>query len=85
MSDIAGFNEKVLNAFSKRITDEVFLMIQNDRELMQDYLKVVGAETKETVNRSLGKAVKHRFKLTNEMTRAHDPRSLLILSHQEFE
>jgi hypothetical protein len=85
MSDLAEFNKKVLDTFAKRITDEVFLMIQNDRDLMQAYLKIVGSKTKPVVNRGLGQAIKKRFELTNEPTRNDQPRSLLLVSFQEFE
>ena len=43
MSDIAKFTEKTLARFSESITDEAFLMIQNDRKLMYEYLKLVEA------------------------------------------
>ena len=32
------FTKKVLDRYSNEITDQVFLFIQNDRELMRDYL-----------------------------------------------
>jgi len=82
--ELSEFNEIVLNSFSAEITDLVFLMIQDDRELMQLYLGVVGEKGKGAVNRSLGKAIKTRYALENLPTRETEPVSSLISSHQEF-
>ena len=79
-----GFIEEVLDAFSKEITDQVFLMIQDDRDLMQKYLEAVAESGRDTVNRAIGKAVKARFKLENLPTRETEPISTLIQSHQEY-
>lgn len=67
------------------ITDEVFLFIQNDHELMYDYLKLVEANTLKTVNQKIGRAIKEKFGLTNDDCRQNSPKSTLIQSHQIFE
>ena len=41
---IKKFADEVLSKFSKEITDQVFLSIQNDRELMHEYLRLVSKE-----------------------------------------
>ncbi len=41
MSQLSDFAEKVMRRFSKRKTDEIFLMIQTDKKLMYEYLKLV--------------------------------------------
>ena len=82
---IKRFADEVLSKFSKEITDQVFLSIQNDRELMHEYLRLVSKEGIDSVNQQLGKAVKSRFKLSNSDSRQDDPKSMLIKSHQEFE
>lgn len=82
--DTNTFITTVLNRFSQEITDEVFLMIQNDRELMHMYLTLISKNDQGSVNRSLGKAVKARYGLDNLPTREDNPRSSLIKSHQEF-
>ena len=82
--ELSEFNDEVLKRFSLEITDLVFLMIQDDREMMQMYLAAVSSNGKGTVNRSLGKAIKARFKLENLPTHEARPRSSLISSHQEF-
>ena len=43
---------KMLN---KRITNEVFLIIQNDRELMYEYLRLVESIGLDSVNQAIGK------------------------------
>jgi hypothetical protein len=85
MSKLSDFSEKVTHQFSKRITDEIFLMIQNDKELMYEYLKLVEANGLTVVNQQIGKKVKNRFALDNDLTRNVIPNSTLIKSHQEFE
>ena len=85
MSQLSDFAEKVMQEYSKKITDEVFQMIQNDKELMYEYLKLVESNGLTIVNQQLGKKVKSRFNLDNELTRNEIPRSTLIKSHQEFE
>lgn len=85
MSDIGDFAERALSQFSKSITDRVFLMIQNDRGLMHDYLRLVEANGLDAVNQQLGKAVKNRFHLSNDAQRGSSPESTLLRSYQQFE
>ncbi|MBK7380303.1 MAG: hypothetical protein IPJ03_15170 [Ignavibacteriales bacterium] len=80
---IKYLSEKAINLFSKRITDEVFLMIENDRELLQEYLRLVSDTKWDTVNQTIGKMVKQRYQLTNA-DRNYKPKSKLIKSHQKF-
>lgn len=82
---IKKFADEVLNKFSKEITDQVFLSIQNNRELMHEYLRLISKNSIDTVNQQIGKAVKSRYKLSNADSRQDDPKSTLIKSHQEFE
>jgi hypothetical protein len=72
---------KMLN---KRITNEVFLIIQNDRELMYEYLRLVESMGLDTVNQSIGKEVKKQYGLTNIDDREDNPSCTLIQSHQKF-
>ncbi len=86
-SDVTGFADEVLNKFAKRITGEVFLMIQNDRELMHKYLRLLEHNKLDTVNQWIGRRVKERFGLENEDgedAREEGPLSTLIQSHQKF-
>ena len=85
MSDLSNFNKKVLDKYSKTITNSVFLMIQNDRELMKEYLDLVQEKSLIVVNQNLGKAIKKRFYLENYHEREEEPTSTLIQSHQKFE
>ena len=85
MSQISDFAEKVLDRFRDHITDVVFLSIQNDGELMQEYLDLVHKHGVYGVNPQIGKAVKKRFNLENVRRREYEPVSTLITSHQVFE
>jgi hypothetical protein len=80
---INNFAEKVIDLFSKEITDQVFLMIENDKFLFQEYLRLVSDTKLDTVNQIIGKKVKERYKLHN-LTRRDRPKSKLIKSHQKF-
>jgi len=61
---VKNYIGRVLNKFAGQITDRVFLMIQSDRELMQEYLNLVASGTNsDTLNRELGKQVKAKFNL----------------------
>lgn len=85
MNDIEKFADKVISLKNKTITDEVFLLIQNDKELMYKYLRLVEDCGLDLVNRTIGKYIKERYQLTNSPQRCSDPTSTLIQSHQEFE
>lgn len=85
MSKLSDFTENVVNTFSKRITDEVFIMIQNDKNLMYEYLKMVEENGLQVVNQHIGKKIKSRFNLENGLSRNEIPLSTLIKSHQEFD
>jgi hypothetical protein len=84
MSEISDFVDTVVSSFSESITDYVFLMIQDDRELMQEYLRLISDTKLDTVNQQIGKKVKERFNLTKAPRRQDSPRSNLIKSHQIF-
>lgn len=77
--------ENAIQKINKRITNIVFLEIQNDRDLMQKYLRCVESQGLDTTNRQIGKAVKQRYQLTNATDRENDPSCTLIQSHQIFE
>ena len=72
-----------LTQFTKEITDLFFLYIENDEDLMHDYLRVIGRESDlDTTNKKLGEAVKSWFKLEyGEVNR--EPMSKLIESYTE--
>lgn len=74
-----------IQILNKRITNEVFLIIQNDRELMYEYLKLVEKMGLDVVNQSIGKEVKKKYGLTNLDDREDNPSCTLIQSHQKFE
>ena len=77
--------DAAITHLNRRITNEVFLTIQNDRELMLHYLHAVESDGLDTVNQQIGKAVKSRYKLTNADKRENNPSCTLIQSHQIFD
>ncbi len=74
------FANKVINQFSNEITDLVFLYIENDEELMLEYLRVVSDHTLDKTNQTLGSAIRQRFNLDND-GKESNPKSKLIKSY----
>lgn len=70
---------------NKRITNEIFMIIQNNPELMQEYLRAVEVNGLDLVNKIIGKEIKNAYRLTNIDDREDDPCCTLIQSHQKFE
>jgi hypothetical protein len=78
---IDAFIGTVITRKNEDITDEVFLLIQNDRTFMQQYLRLVETETLDEVNKRIGKKVREVYGLPNT-TRNQEPKSTLIQSFQ---
>jgi hypothetical protein len=79
--DLNEFKEKALRRFTDEITDLFFQYIENDRELMLDYLSAIGRDSDlDTVNRDLGRAIKDFFDLEN-LPENKKPKSKLIKTY----
>ena len=87
MSNTTDFADRVISRFARTITDGVFLLIQNDHELMHDYLRLVESEPGglNTVNSWIGRRVRERFNLQNEPDRQDKPVSTLIQSYTQHD
>jgi predicted AlkP superfamily phosphohydrolase/phosphomutase len=83
--EIKNLVDEVISRKNKTITDEVFLLIQNDRGFMREYLELVREKGLDVVNRHIGKMVMTRYGLSHEDRRNTEPESTLISSHTEFE
>jgi hypothetical protein len=84
--EIKELVEEVIACKNKTITDEVFLLIQKNRDFMQKYLQLVHEKGVQTVNQQIGKMVMTKYGLTPDTGRNSDPQSTLIASsHQEFQ
>ena len=77
--------EAAISILNKKITNEVFLIIQHDKDLMNDYLRAVEEEGLDKVNQTIGKQVKDSYNLVNVNDRENNPTCTLIQSHQKFE
>ena len=73
------YAEKVVLDFMRKITDHVFLNIQNNERLMRDYQTQVNENGLLTVNQAIGRKVKELFELEDD-GRCDTPRSWLIQS-----
>lgn len=77
--------EEVIRKMNKKITNEIFLIIQNDRTLMRDYLRAVENNGLDSINQTIGKKIKASYGLVNLNDREDNPSCTLIQSHQQFE
>ena len=75
--------DEAIKRMNKRITNEIFMIIQNDRELMKEYLRAVEEHGLDTLNQTIGKEVKAAYGLEND-DREDNPGCTLIQSHQKF-
>ena len=84
--EIKDLVDEVIAQKNKTITDEVFLLIQKNRDFMQKYLQLVHEKGVQTVNQHIGKMVMTKYNLTPDTGRNTEPESTLIAdSHQEFQ
>jgi hypothetical protein len=84
MNKLKEFKQKVMDQFSSEITDNVFLMIQNDKDLLFEYLKLLEGHKLNILNSSIAKEIKKRYNLDNKDLIIENPKSLLIQTHQSF-
>ncbi len=77
--------QKAIGKMNKQITNEIFMIIQNDRELMYEYLRAVEANGLDSVNQIIGREVKTAYQLANIDDREDNPSCTLVQSHQKFE
>lgn len=74
------FAQKVTDKFNEELTDLVFQYIENNAELMHDYLRLVSDRDLDTVNKALGRKIKEKFGVDN-LDRNNKPKSKLIQSY----
>ena len=74
-----------ISRIKERLTDEVFLIIQTDKELMADYLHEVETNGWKVGNQNIGRAVKRAFPGVENKCRNRRPESVLVQSFTEFE
>lgn len=86
MKELNDFKEKVVDMYTEQLTDKVFLMIQNDRELMKEYLSIVEKSSSlKYINSEIAKEIKKRYNLDNLGEKNRTPESYLIQGHELFE
>ena len=77
--------DEAIAILNKKITNEIFLVIQNDSKLMYEYLRAIESVGLDTLNQSIGKEIKKAYNLKNINEREDNPSCTLIQSHQKFE
>lgn len=79
------FTDSLLDKISIELTDIVFQYIENDKELLKQYLDLVAnTGNLRVVNSNIAKAVKSRFYLKTNGSQEINPKSKLIQSYSEF-
>lgn len=76
------FIDSVLARFTEQITDRLFLFIQENKDLMDEYRETVCRDGLQEVNKNLGMAVKRHFNLDNGGEES-TPKSILISSYHK--
>lgn len=82
MNKIEEIAEQALQVIIEDITDHVFGVIQEDYELMQQYIQQVKENDRDTVNKAIGKYIKKRLNLT-DLGQEDDSESSLIKSYEK--
>jgi hypothetical protein len=77
--------EEAIARLKAHATDAAFLIIQNDHELMADYLHAVEKDGWQSVNMAIGRAVKIAFPELEKGERNRNPQTVLAQSFSEFE
>jgi hypothetical protein len=77
------FHKNVMEKFTNSITDKVFLMIQNDHDLMEAYLNLLDGNKRKNINSEIAKAIKDNYGLQNN-GECKKPNSTLIKSYMTF-
>ena len=63
---VERLGRKVLDAFTRRITDEIFLYLGRDPELLREYQELVQEYSAHGVNAALGKMITRAYALEND-------------------
>ena len=83
--ELPEFKNKIIDLFAERITDYVFLMIQNDRKLMGEYLHIIEQNSSlKNVNSQIAQEVRSSFSLDLLNEKEKIPQSFLIQGHDKF-
>lgn len=68
--------QEVFPKFEKEITDQIFLFIENDKELLNQYHDVFSEN--ENVNETIPKMIANRYGLEKNGVKVNEPKSKLI-------
>jgi hypothetical protein len=71
---------QVINQFIRKITDNVFLFIEQNDDIMKEYMTNVNRYGLDKVNMALGLKIKEILRLENDGIN-NDPKSKLIKSY----
>ena len=69
--------KKLLSRFTRQLTDQVFLFLQQDPELYQEYQALVRESSSNGVNSVLGRMITEAYDLVNLNKETH-PQSPLL-------
>jgi len=78
--NVNEYVEQVVDNFIHDITDSLFLYIENDKDVMKEYMTNVNRFGLDQVNMTLGFKIKERLSLENDGEN-NNPKSKLIKSY----
>ena len=79
---IERLGRKAITAFTKRLTDEIFLFIERDPALLKEYKEAVKTYSAHSVNATLGKMIAEAYGLGN-LQKESNPDSALLKRVEE--
>jgi hypothetical protein len=74
---VKEYARQVVDNFIRDITDHLFLSIERDEKVMQDYMTNVNRYDLQELNMAIGREIKERLGLEND-GECSDPKSRLI-------
>lgn len=82
MKQTQDLAETALSKVIENLTDQVFIAIENDPELLKTYQGLIAENNAKVVNSEIGRHIRTRLGLTNT-ERATAPQSSLIKTYQK--
>lgn len=79
-----NFSTHVFEKFEKNITERIFLLIEDDRELQKEYLDLVASKGRATVNRWLGRKIKDHYGLQSQEPIKDTPKAKQIQGYTKL-
>lgn len=74
--------QEVFQKFEKEITDQIFLFIENNKELLNQYHDVLSEN--ENVNETIPRMIENKYGLEKNGVAVNEPKSKLIQTYSQL-